>query len=206
MSNETLRDWEEEYKRKFIPAEQAAEMIKPGYSVAFTMGREAYAIGLAISVRKEELKDVKIFCPSPTYDFGWYDDGWQDSFQIQIVMPTATCQDAIDARRCDFLVSAPIAPSRGSFAVETPDIVLTEVSPPDEKGFCSFGQSLWNKKKVIKEAKLTVAEVNKNLIRTYGDNFIHVSEIDYFVEHVSSGGAPAIGTLAGRAKNNLSLI
>jgi len=44
-----------------------------------------------------------------------------------------------------------------------------------------------------------MAEVNRNLIRTYGDNFIHISEIDYFVEHASSGGDMGSGTLAGRA-------
>jgi 4-hydroxybutyrate CoA-transferase len=81
---------------------------------------------------------------------------------------------------------------------EHPDILLTEVSPPDEHGFCSFGASLWNKRREIKEAKLVIAEVNPNLIRTYGDNYVHVSEIDYFVEHIPSGGAPGMGTLAGR--------
>ena len=43
-----------------------------------------------------------------------------------------------------------------------------------------------------------IAEVNKHLIRTYGDNYVHVSEIDYFVEHVSSGAAHGTGSLAGR--------
>ncbi|MDP7240856.1 MAG: acetyl-CoA hydrolase/transferase C-terminal domain-containing protein, partial [Dehalococcoidia bacterium] len=31
------------------------------------------------------------------------------------------------------------------------------------------------------------------------DNFVHVSQIDYFVEHTSSGRAPGTGSLAGRA-------
>ena len=33
---------------------------------------------------------------------------------------------------------------------------------------------------------LDFAEVNKGFIRTFGDNAVHVSEIDYFVEHISS--------------------
>ena len=188
-------DWQEEYKRKFISAEQAANMVKSGDSVVFTPGREAFVVGLAIAARKEELKNVSVLVPHPGYDFGWYDDGWQDSFNITIAMPTATCQEAVDARRCDF-IPLPIA----SGLIERPDILLTEVSPPDERGFCSFGQSLWNKKKQIREGKLVIAEVNKNLIRTYGDNFIHVSEIDYFVEHISSGAGIATGSLAGRLK------
>jgi 4-hydroxybutyrate CoA-transferase len=169
--------------------------VKSGDTVVFTMGREAFAVGLAIAARKEELKDVTIIAPHPAYDFGWYDEGWQDSFKVKVAMPTATCQEALDAGRCD-LIPLPIA----SGLVKEPEIVLTEVSPPDDNGLCSFGQSLWNKKTQIKEGKTKIAEVNKNLIRTYGENFIHFSELDYLVEHISAGQGMAMGSLAGRAK------
>ena len=55
-----MADWREEYQRKLISAEEAAELVKSGDYVVFTMGREAYAVGLAIAARKEELRDVKI--------------------------------------------------------------------------------------------------------------------------------------------------
>ena len=192
-----MEDWREEYQRKSITAEKAAEFVKSGDLVIFSAGREAHSLGLAIAARKDELKGVKFFMPSPGYDFGWYDPGWEDSFDVTVMMPTATCQEAVDARRVDVNFGTLIP-----FDIEqlmSPDILLTEVSLPDEKGFCSFGQSLWNKKRHVRQAKLVVAEVNSNLIRTYGDNFIHISEIDYFVEHLGTGGAPGMGSLAGRA-------
>ena len=162
------------------------------------MGREAHAVGLALTARKDELQGVRVHVPTPGYDFGWYDEGWQDSFEVTIWMTTATCQEAVDARRCDVNIGAPISLHRSSLAAIPADVVITEVSPPDEKGFCSFGQSLWNKKEQLRKGRVKIAEVNKNLIRTFGNNFIHVSEIDYFVEHIPSGGAPGIGSLAGR--------
>jgi len=194
-----MRDWQEEYSRKQISAEEAANLVKPSDRVAFTAGREAFAVGLALAARKEELKGVKVWVPSPGYDFGWYDPGWEDSFDITVMMSTATSQEAIDARRVDMNFGT-LIPFYMLEEMIAPDILLTEISPPDERGFCSFGQSLWNKRRHIKEAKLVIAEVNKNLIRTYGDNFVHVSEIDYFVEHISVGGVPGMGSLAGRAK------
>lgn len=190
-----MSEWQKEYEQRFISAEEAAKMVKSGDVVVFTPGREAFAVGLAIAARREELKNVTIIVPHPGYDFGWYDEGWQDSFKIKITMPTAVCQEAMDARRID-IIPLPIA----SGLVSKPDVVLTEVSPPDDKGFCSFGQSLWNKKRQIREGKLVIAEVNQNLIRTYGDNFIHFSEIDYFVEHIPSGSGMGTGSLAGRIK------
>jgi 4-hydroxybutyrate CoA-transferase len=190
-------DWREEYKRKLISAEQAANMVKSGDRLVFAAGREAFSIGLAVAARKDELKNISVYAPSPGYDFGWYDPGWQDSFDVAIGLPTITCQDAVDARLVDVAIGTLIPFEEGPDAPKA-DVLLTEVSPPDEHGFCSFGASLWNKHKQVHEAKVTIAEVNNNLIRTYGDNYIHFSEIDYFVEHVSQGGAPGMGTLGGR--------
>jgi acyl-CoA hydrolase len=87
-----LEDWHEEYQRKFISAEEAAEMVKSGDTIVFTPGREAHAIGLAITARKNELRNVRVLVPTPGYDFGWYDEGWQDSFKVISAMPTATCK------------------------------------------------------------------------------------------------------------------
>jgi len=193
-------DWDKHYEKKFISPDQAASMISSGNMVAFTIGREAFACGLALAARKSELKDVKVFAATPSYDFGWYEEGWQDSFDVTVAVPTGVCQGALDAHRCDFQIYPPLENLQPE---DIPDFLFTEVSTPDDKGFCSFGNSLWNKKSQIQKThdagKVVIAEVNKNLIRTYGDNFIHVSEIDYFVEHVSSGSEMAKGSLAGRA-------
>ncbi|MDD5094639.1 MAG: acetyl-CoA hydrolase/transferase C-terminal domain-containing protein [Dehalococcoidia bacterium] len=191
-------NWEEEYKRKFISAEKAASFVKSGDFVSFTTGRESHSIGLAIAGRLGELKDVVVSAPSPGYDFGWYEEGWQESFNVIIGMPTATCQEAIDAGRVDMSVFGLIPLDRPP-GNRQPDVVLTEVSPPDKNGFCSFGAACWNKRTEIREAKISIAEVNPSLIRPCGeDNYIHITEIDYFVEHQASGGAPGMGTLAGR--------
>jgi 4-hydroxybutyrate CoA-transferase len=67
-----------------------------------------------------------------------------------------------------------------------PDIFFGVVSPPDEKGYCSFGNALWYNKDVARTAKCFVAEVDPTFIRTHGDNWIHVSEIDYLVEETKA--------------------
>jgi 4-hydroxybutyrate CoA-transferase len=194
-----MADWRAEYEKKRISADDAAKFVKSGDKVVFTAGREAFAVGLALAARKDELKGVRVHVPSPGYDFGWYDDGWQENFEITVGFPTATCQDAIDARRVDFNYGT-LIPFSQFEELMNPDVLITEVSPPDNRGFCSFGQSVWNKRKHIQSAKLVLAEENPNLIRTFGDNYIHVSDISYFVEHLSAGKSIGSGSLAGRAK------
>jgi len=192
-----MNRWKAEFHKKVVSAAEAAQLIGPGAKVAFTSGREAFAVGNALAARRDDLKDVRILVPTPTYDFGWYDEGWQDSFDVTIRMPTHVSQKAMDASRVDFDPGTVIPFVELADAAKA-DIVITEVSPPDEKGFCSFGSSLWAKKRQVQEATLVIAEVNENLIRTFGENYIHVSEIDYLVEHTSAERKMGSTSLAGK--------
>ena len=38
-------------------------------------------------------------------------------------------------------------------------------------------------KQLVESAKIVIAEVNPNMPRTYGDTFVHVSQLDYIVEN-----------------------
>jgi len=75
---------------------------------------------------------------------------------------------------------------------------MATVSPPDKDGFCSFGSALWNKRSYCKRARNVIVELNDALIRTGGSNFIHVSEIDYFVTHTPTERAPGTTDILGR--------
>jgi len=62
------------------------------------------------------------------------------------------------------------------------DVALIEVSPPDQHGFCSFGVGVDTTLTAARCARHVVAQVNDFMPRTYGDSFIHVSDIDTVVE------------------------
>ncbi len=62
------------------------------------------------------------------------------------------------------------------------DVAFIQVSPPDPHGYCSFGVGVDATLTAAKHAHKVVAQVNAQMPRTYGDSFIHVSEIDSIVE------------------------
>ncbi len=62
------------------------------------------------------------------------------------------------------------------------DVALIEVSPPDSHGYCSFGVGVDTTLTAAKCARHVVAQINDHMPRTYGDSFIHVSDIDSIVE------------------------
>ena len=190
--------WREEFKRKLVSPDEAVEVVKSGDRVGFTYGREPRALGLALAARLGKLKDVTIFIRTPAMDFGWYDPGWEESFKIEISYVLPITREMMAERRCDFVIGGLLGMTSKHPAVGNVDVLFTEISELDEHGYCSFGASVWGKRKAVECAKIVLAEVNKNLIRTYGENYVHVSEIDYFVEHVSGGKRPGATDLLGR--------
>jgi 4-hydroxybutyrate CoA-transferase len=62
------------------------------------------------------------------------------------------------------------------------DVAVIHVSPPDEHGYCSYGVEVGVTKSAAETAGLVIAEVNPRMPRTLGDSFIHVNQIDYFID------------------------
>lgn len=141
----------------------------------------------AIVERRDELQNVEIQVTAPTSDPGWFLTDMSDSFKLVIEKYLhIVARPAHDEKRVDFLPFTTAtwwkAYRDGRTDSRDIDVFITQVSPPDKRGFCSFGANLWERKNYARAARTVIGEVNRNCIRTYGDNFIHVSEIDYFVE------------------------
>ncbi|HVW46337.1 MAG TPA: acetyl-CoA hydrolase/transferase C-terminal domain-containing protein [Solirubrobacterales bacterium] len=193
--------WQERVGSRHREIDDVIAMIAGGDHVVLSV-REPFGLGLGLAAGLGELHDVHVYTLAPSYDFGWYDEGWEEHVDLMIGYPTAIAREALDAGRLDVYPGA-VVPSLAPLPYttgETPaDFYFVEVSPPDEHGFCSFGVALWDKRRMARHSKVVVAEVNENLIRTYGENYIHESEIDFFVDHVPTGRTPGqVGTLAGR--------
>jgi len=190
--------WKEDYEKKMVTPEKAVGVVKNGDRVVFVQGMEPFDLGLALAARVGELKGVTISVRTPGRDFGWYDPGWEESFAIEIGFPLPIVRQMIVEKRCDIAIGSLGFLFHGEEGQKQTDVVLVELSPPDHNGFCSFGASVWTKKSEIRGAKIALAEVNDKLIRTYGENYIHISEIGYFVKHTPSGKVPGATDLLGR--------
>lgn len=181
-----------------MSSEDAVSVVKSGDRVVFTQGMEPFDLGLALAARLPELKDVTVSVRTPGRDFGWYDPGWEQFVNLEVGFGLPIVRDIMAEKRCDIPIGSLGFIFHGAEDQKQTDVVLVEVSPPDHNGYCSFGASVWTKNSEISAAKITLAEVNDKLIRTYGENYIHVSEIDHFVKHTHSGRTPGSTDLLGR--------
>jgi len=63
------------------------------------------------------------------------------------------------------------------------DVTMCQLSPPDDEGYCSFGISVDYTKPAAEASKKIIVQINGQMPRTRGDALIHVSKLDYIIEH-----------------------
>ena len=181
-------DWRKTYRDKIVSAEEAVKAVKSGDVVVVTRHPPPRIVMDALAARRDELRNVRVRAVAPAYDPGWFQEGWEESFDVvPEVFLGPVARPALDERRIDY------SPALFSLQVKSldersddhrsVDVLLVAVSPPDRNGLCSFGANVWAKRDMAKRARTVIAQVDETFIRTYGTNYIHVSEIDRFVEY-----------------------
>ncbi|MDY6907850.1 MAG: acetyl-CoA hydrolase/transferase C-terminal domain-containing protein [Chloroflexota bacterium] len=183
-------DWREEYKSKLVSAEDAVKVVKSGDRVVIPLPAQPRLLPHALAARKDELRNVEIQASAPTQNPGWYSLGMEESFIPTIELFIAgIARSSHDEKICTYLPDLfslrfkGIDERRPESQDKQVDVFMTVVSPPNRHGFVSLGASLWHKRSYIKRAGCVIAEVDENQVWTYGTSAVHVSEIDYFVQH-----------------------
>ena len=63
------------------------------------------------------------------------------------------------------------------------DVAFIQVSPPDKHGYCSLGIAVEVTTAALRNAKKIIAQINRHMPRVHGDTFVHMNQIDAYVEH-----------------------
>jgi acyl-CoA hydrolase/RimJ/RimL family protein N-acetyltransferase len=63
------------------------------------------------------------------------------------------------------------------------DVALIQTSLPDSHGYLSLGVSVDIVKAAVEQASLVIAQINSQMPRTHGDGLIHISRVNFAVQH-----------------------
>jgi len=180
-------NWQEYYRSRTIPADEAAALVKPGMRVAFPFAAGT-VMQRALAASGKHLDGVvDLRLSSPLIDPGWLNGDVASRFRIEFELFLGNLgrpvHDRQQAAYLPNLFSTSFKPHDERPSEDKPiDFTFVNVTPPNSKGFVSFGPHQWNKRMYARRARHTIAEVDASLIRTYGDVYMHVSEFEYFVE------------------------
>lgn len=177
-------DWRADYERKKCSAEEAVRVIQSGDHV-YVHSNAAVPECLvdAMVGRASELRDVTVLHLLTLGKAEYAQEQYQDSFRVKALFIGKNIRDAVNEGRAEympiFLSEIPRLFESGTVPV---DVCLIQVSPPDAHGFCSYGVSVDCTIAARKKARFVLAEVNKQMPRTLGRSFVHVSRLDRIVE------------------------
>src|SRR6202162_1155204 len=176
--------WELDYKNKLQTAEEALLCVQSGMRVDIQPGcAEPETLVEALMRRAPYVEDVEIVHMMTMGAAPYVAREMVGHFRHNAMFIGGNVRAAINDGRADY---TPIYLSEIEGLFESGampiDVALIEVSPPDSHGFCRSGVVGDTSLRAAKVARQVVAQSNDHTTRSYGDSFIHVSDIDLVVE------------------------
>ncbi|RDY21074.1 acetyl-CoA hydrolase/transferase family protein [Criibacterium bergeronii] len=192
-------DFIQEYKNKLKTPQEAVKMIKSGDRVVVQHATgEPLALVDAMVKNKDAYENVEIVHMVAMGKAEYCKEGMEKHFRHNAIFVGGSTKKAVAEGRTDFTPTFFFEVPR-LFKNNLPvDVVLIQVTPPNEDGEVSLGVSCDYTTPAVKSAKLVIAQVNKNMPWTYGATVLNLDEIDVFVEHdepIIELGKPKIGEI-----------
>jgi 4-hydroxybutyrate CoA-transferase len=179
-------DWREEYKRRLTSADEAMELVQDDNLVVIPIAGPR-VLPRALVQRAQKLNRVNLRLGNPLSDPGFLRAEAGDRFGLEFELFIGDfSRFTVDEGRATYnpsLFSLNFKDANDGREEHRPvDVFLTSVTPPDDDGYVQFGAHNWNKRTYVRRSRRTIAEVDPGLRPVCGDNKVHVSEIDRFVE------------------------
>ena len=170
--------------KKHETAYEALNCVLPGDRV-FLHGSAAtpHVLIQGLLEHAPRLTDVEIIHLHTHGPAEYADEAYASSFKVANLFVGGNIRRKLDGDRVDYLpLFLSEIPALFRSGRRAPDVALIHVSCPDKHGYCTLGVSVDAARAAVESARTVVAQINPQMPRVHGDGFLHVSEIDHFIE------------------------
>jgi acyl-CoA hydrolase len=169
---------------KSVTAEEALKIVKSNDKIYIHAAAAAPSVLIkALADRHDELRNVEICQLHTEGEAPYANPEYAESFHVNSFFIGRNVRHTLKAGNGSytpvFLSEVPLLFKRNIVDIK---VALIHVSVPDQHGYCSLGVSVEATLAAIDNADHVIAQVNKQMPRTFGDGIIHITEIDAFVE------------------------
>lgn len=201
--------WTKAYKEKRTTAAEAVGIVKSGMRVYVGAGCAVPQSLLdELVARGHELQDVEIIHILTAGNASYVAPEMEGHFRCNAMFVGPNLRSAVNEGRADYVpIHLHQIPGLMRQDEHRPDVAFVQVSPPDEHGFCSFGIEVGVTKPAAQAAKIIIAEINRQMPRTLGDSFMHISKFQACVEvdrPLATFPAPEISEVQQRIGENVA--
>ncbi len=183
--------WQDDYRSRLSSPEEAVSIIEDGDRVVVPLSEQPLTLMKALAERAHEVRGATLSVSVPQFDLEpFLEAGWKVDIE-NFIGPYG--------RPFENEGRAPYSPLAFSLTFkafdERPDeakpidVAMVVVSPPNRQGQITFGPQAWYKRSFAQRARKVAAEVDPSLIRTYGDAFMPMEDIDMMSEAEKSGAS-----------------
>lgn len=178
------KDWRDIYRSRVKSSADAMQLIQNGDLVGLTILAPG-PLTAAFEARAKQLErvDIRLLAPREVQLFA--PGGPRGEKEIELFIGDAA-RPSHDARITTYLPNTFMlgmkAFDEGREEARVPDVYLAACSVPNEQGFVHFGPHMWTRKSYIRRCKRSIAIVDPGMMPVHGDVWLHVSEIDAFIE------------------------
>jgi 4-hydroxybutyrate CoA-transferase len=178
-------DWRAQLGSKLVAAETAVEHIKDGDRITHSIAQATpFTLCNALAARLMEIDRVVINGSASA--FSWDLPGLGERFRLESFYLSPLDREVFAGGRMEFVPlsyyrTGVLPPGLDDF-----NVYLMTVAPPDEHGYVNFGDLQIMSKLLAQRAELVIAEIVPDKVRIGGDNSLHISAIDWFVERAAN--------------------
>ena len=169
---------------KTVSAERALEAVRSGDRIWIHEGNATpEPLIQALLARAPELHNVEIVHMLTLGRADYTLPEYEGHFRHNGLFLGSNVRPAVAAGRADYTPIYLSEIEKLFHTGEMPlDLALIQTSPPDEHGYLSLGTSIDCTLTAALCARFVVAEVNDQMPRTFGDTFLHISQVSAIVE------------------------
>ncbi|MCI6156597.1 MAG: acetyl-CoA hydrolase/transferase C-terminal domain-containing protein [Peptoniphilaceae bacterium] len=179
-----MSDWKAYYQEHLTSAEEAVKRIQSGNRVVVehACGEPSYLLE-AMVANAAAYRDVEIVHMVAMGKAEYCLPQYQENFRHNAIFVGGSSRKAVEEGRADYTPCFFFEVPR-LFSTTLPvDVAMVTVTPPDENGMCSLGVSVDYTMEAVKQAKVVLAQVNRNMPYTGPYSLISVEDVTCFVEH-----------------------
>jgi len=184
--------FQEQYKEKYRTLEEAAKLIQTGDKIVSNQFvSEPIGILNAIGKRAQagEFNDVEVLGLGPTASTEWIKPEIYPHLRASSVfILSPTLREGVRQGYADFIPDS-VSRDAACFVHRVKDLppgkakVISATAPMDKNGyFCTATAPLYFHEAARLENTMVIVEVNENQPYVFGENFIHISQVDCIVE------------------------
>jgi 4-hydroxybutyrate CoA-transferase len=174
-------NWREQLGSKLVTPETAVGHIKSGDRITLSIAQATpFALCAALAGRLMELENVVVNHSAAL--FNWDLPGLGERFRLESFYLSPIGRELFTSGPAEFVPVSYYREGTLPPGLENFNVYLLTVSPPDAQGMVNFGDLQIMSKLLARNANLVIAEIDPRSVRIGGDNSLHISEIDWFVE------------------------